>query len=199
MDKPLLQRRAEALATEFRSSGRPALVIEFAGLPKAGKTTTLNQAYSFLRRCGFRCEVVVERASVCPIRDKKHFNFNIWTACTSLSHLLDKTQNPPRQDDPDTLFLDRGIFDSLCWFSVLEKLSRITAEDRIIRSRLNRSMFWAFGLSQASKVFGLSMAKPTRSLLMRAKGKDYLTSTFVFLRAASMNYTALTTQTIPSP
>jgi predicted NUDIX family phosphoesterase len=130
MEKTALQKRAESLALRFRASGRPALVVEFAGLPKAGKTTTLNQVYSFLRRCGFRCEVVVERASVCPVRDKKHFNFNIWTACTSLTHLIDKTQNPPRQDDPDILFLDRGIFDSLCWFSVLEKLARITAEDR---------------------------------------------------------------------
>jgi predicted NUDIX family phosphoesterase len=130
MAKSALQARAERAAEEFRASPRPAIVIEFAGLPKAGKTSTLNQVYSFLRRCGFRCEVVVERASVCPIRDKKHFNFNIWTACTSIAQLLEKTQNPPKEGDPDILFLDRGIFDSLCWFSLLEQLGRIRAADR---------------------------------------------------------------------
>ena len=130
MEKTALQKRAEEAAAAFRKSRRPAIVVEFAGLPKAGKTSTLSQVYSFLRRCGFRCEVVVERASVCPIRDKKHFNFNVWTACTSISQLLEKTQNPPRQDDPDILFLDRGIFDSLCWFSLLEQLGRIRAADR---------------------------------------------------------------------
>jgi hypothetical protein len=108
MAKSALQSRAENLAIEFRASKRPTMVVEFAGVPKAGKTSTLNHVYAFLRRCGFKCEVVVERASVCPIRDKKHFNFNIWTACTTLSQLLEKTQNPPREDDPDILFLDRG-------------------------------------------------------------------------------------------
>jgi predicted NUDIX family phosphoesterase len=130
MAKSALQIRAERAAESFRVSGRPAIVVEFAGLPKAGKTSTLGQVYSFLRRCGFRCEIVVERASVCPIRDKKHFNFNIWTACTSIAQLLEKTQNPPREGDPDILFLDRGVFDALCWFSLLEQLGRIRAEDR---------------------------------------------------------------------
>lgn len=130
MPKSALQSRTEKLALEFRAAKRPALVIEFAGVPKAGKTSTLNHVYAFLRRCGFKCEVVVERASVCPIRDKKHFNFNVWTACTTLSQLLEKTQNPPRPDDPDILFLDRGVFDALCWLTLLEKLERITPADR---------------------------------------------------------------------
>ncbi len=130
MDRTPLQQRAEDLSAAFRHSKRPALVVEFAGVPKAGKTSTLGQVYSFLRRCGFRCEIVVERASVCPIRDKKHFNFNIWTACTSLAQLLEKTQNPPHQDDPDILFLDRGIFDSVCWMAMLERLGRIRPIER---------------------------------------------------------------------
>jgi predicted NUDIX family phosphoesterase len=130
MDRTPLQQRAESLSLAFRQSKRPALVVEFAGVPKAGKTSTLGQVYSFLRRCGFRCEIVVERASVCPIRDKKHFNFNIWTACTSLAQLLEKTQNPPHEDDPDILFLDRGIFDSICWMTMLERLGRIRPVER---------------------------------------------------------------------
>jgi hypothetical protein len=130
MAKSDLQALAERLAREFKAAKRPTLVIEFAGVPKAGKTSTLNHIYAFLRRCGFRCEVVVERASVCPIRDKRHFNFNIWTASTTLCQLLDKTQNPPRDDDPDILFLDRGIFDAVCWLALLERLGRITPEDR---------------------------------------------------------------------
>jgi len=89
-------------------------VIEFAGLPKAGKTTAVNQLYSFLKRCGFGVKVVVERASVCPIRDKRHATFNIWTAATTLAQLLEYTQDPPRPDDPDIVVLDRGLFDSIC-------------------------------------------------------------------------------------
>jgi predicted NUDIX family phosphoesterase len=130
MAKSAIQKRAEKLAIDFRAAKRPTLVVEFAGVPKAGKTSTLNHVHAFLRRCGFKCEIVVERASVCPIRDKKHFNFNVWTACTTLSQLLDKTQNPPRVDDPDILFLDRGLFDAVCWLALLERLGRITPDDR---------------------------------------------------------------------
>jgi hypothetical protein len=88
MAKTELQSKAEKLLEEFRELKRPPLVVEFAGVPKAGKTSTLNQVHAFFRRCGFRCEVVVEWASVCPVRDKKHFNFNVWTACTTLTQLL---------------------------------------------------------------------------------------------------------------
>jgi predicted NUDIX family phosphoesterase len=105
-------------------------VIEFAGVPKAGKTTTLNAVHGFLKRCGFRVEVVVERASVCPIRDKKHFNFNVWTAATSLAQILEKTQEPPSQSDPEILILDRGLFDSLSWLSMMEKMGRLRKEER---------------------------------------------------------------------
>lgn len=125
-----LQERAERLAEQFTVKARKPLVIEFAGVPKAGKTTTLSNVQTFLKRCGFHTDVVVERASVCPIRDKKHANFNIWTACTTLAQILEKTQNPPRDDDPQILFLDRGLFDSICWLTMMERISRLRKEEK---------------------------------------------------------------------
>ncbi len=124
-----LVERAKAAAQRFDRARKP-IVIEFAGTPKAGKTSTVGQVVSFFKRCGFRVEVVVERASVCPVRDKKHLNFNIWTACTTLAQLLEKTQDPPRSDDPQILILDRGIFDSVCWLRMMEHLSRVRKSDR---------------------------------------------------------------------
>lgn len=125
-----LQERAENAAERFALTARKPIVIEFAGVPKAGKTTTLGQLQSFLKRCGFRVEVVIERASVCPIRDKKHSNFNVWTACTTLAQILEKTQDPPRIDDPHILILDRGLFDSISWLTMMERLERIRTADR---------------------------------------------------------------------
>ena len=124
-----LQKRAEAARARFNGARKP-IVVEFAGVPKAGKTTTLSQIQAFLKRCGFRVEVVVERASVCPIQDKKHSNFNVWTACMTLSQILQKTQTPARPDDPDILILDRGLFDAVCWFAVMERLARIRRAER---------------------------------------------------------------------
>ena len=128
--KSSLQTRAEDAAKNSAETARKPLVIEFSGVPKAGKTTTLSHVQTFLKRCGFRTDIVVERASVCPIRDKKHANFNVWTACTTLAQVLEKTQNPPRPDDPHILFLDRGLFDSICWMKMMETISRIRSEER---------------------------------------------------------------------
>lgn len=136
------QVRAEDLALRFRTTGRKPVVLEFAGAPKAGKTTTLGQLQIFLKRCGFRVETVVERASICPIRDKKHANFNVWTACTTLAQVLEKTQSPPRPDDPDILILDRGLFDSICWLTMMERLSRIRREDLDIIDAFLRVEDW---------------------------------------------------------
>ena len=127
-----LHNRGKKLAYEFSIHARKPIVVEFAGVPKAGKTTTLANVQTFLKRCGFRTDVVIERASVCPIRDKKHANFNVWTACTTLSQILEKTQSTPHADDPQILFLDRGLFDSLCWLTMMEKISRLRTEDKEI-------------------------------------------------------------------
>ena len=127
--KSLIQQRAEKLAREFKKTGRKPVVIEFAGSPKAGKTTTLSTVHAFLKRCGFKVEVVIERASVCPIRDKKHANFNIWTACTTLAQILEKTQHQhqrePHPDAPEILILDRGLFDAVVWLAMMEQLAKI--------------------------------------------------------------------------
>jgi predicted NUDIX family phosphoesterase/thymidylate kinase len=124
------QIRAEELAERFPHDARRPAVIEFAGVPKAGKTSTIAQLQTFLKRCGFRVKVVVERASICPIRDKRHSNFNVWTATTTLAQILEHTQDPPRPDDPDVLILDRGLFDSICWLRMMDNLSRLRALDR---------------------------------------------------------------------
>jgi predicted NUDIX family phosphoesterase len=129
MAQMTLQERAKALLTRFRKYARSPIVLEFAGVPKAGKTTTLNTVHTFLKRCGFRVETVVERASICPIQDKKHFNFNVWTACTSLSQILEKTQDPPTPTDPEILILDRGIFDALVWMNMMKKMGRLRSNE----------------------------------------------------------------------
>jgi predicted NUDIX family phosphoesterase len=129
-EKSSLQERAEIALGRFKQDARKPIVIEFAGVPKAGKTSTITQIQGFFKRCGFRVQVVVERASVCPIKDKKHQTFNIWTACTTLAQILENTQDPPRADDPHILILDRGLFDSICWLRVMESLSRIRSVDR---------------------------------------------------------------------
>ncbi|MGI9347134.1 MAG: hypothetical protein ACR2PV_04025 [Gammaproteobacteria bacterium] len=125
MDEQFAERACQ-VAQKYRTLARKPIVIEFAGVPKAGKTSNIAQVQSFFKRCDFNVQTVVEMASLCPIRDKKHPNFNIWTACSTLAQLLEKTQSPPRSGDPDILFLDRGVFDAICWMRLMnENFSRL--------------------------------------------------------------------------
>jgi predicted NUDIX family phosphoesterase/predicted ATPase len=159
-EKTDLQIRAEGICEKFKTAARRPIVIEFSGSPKAGKTTIVNQIAGFLKRCGFRVKVVVERAGICPIRDKKDSTFNIWTLCHSLAALLEDTQEPPAPNDPDILILDRGIFDTTCWLSMLEKLSRLDAEDRKTIEKFILLNRWR---ARISRVFLLT-ARPEDSL-----------------------------------
>lgn len=159
------QEKAELLAQRIRTQSIKPIVIEFAGLPKAGKSSTLSNVQMFLKRCGFKTEVVVERASVCPIKDKKHAHFNAWTACTTLAKILEKTQEPPRSDDAQILFLDRGIFDAICWFRVMERLCRIVKGNRETVEKFLKIEDWS------EKVTGvILMTAEPEDALKREKG-----------------------------
>ena len=76
--------RSENSANKFTMASRNPIVVGFAGVSKTGKISTFAQIQSLLKHWGFRTEVVVERASIRLIRDKKHSNFNVWTACTMI-------------------------------------------------------------------------------------------------------------------
>lgn len=160
-----LQNRAERAAKQFAEKGRKPLVIEFAGVPKAGKTTTLTNVSTFLKRCGFRTDVVIERASVCPIQDKKNATFNVWTACMTLAQILEKTQTPPRPDDPQILFLDRGLFDSICWITMMERISRIRPDQKELIQRFLMIDNWR---KRISAVF-VMLASP-QDAMIRERG-----------------------------
>jgi predicted NUDIX family phosphoesterase len=157
--KTELQIRAEKAAERMYSARKP-IVFEFAGVPKAGKTSTLSALQLFLKRCGFRVEVVVESASISPIRDKTDFNFNVWTACTTLVKILEKTQNPPHVDDPDILILDRGLFDAICWLRFMERLERIRPHERQTIESFLRMPDWR---KRVSAVFVMT-ASPEHAL-----------------------------------
>lgn len=147
-----LQNLAESvlnLKTEHRQK-RP-IVIEFSGSPKAGKTSCINSLELFLKRNGFTVQVVQERASVCPVSDKQSPMFNMWTSCASLTGLIGTLENKTSQ--PDVLILDRGVFDSLCWFEWLvstgkmEESQRTSVEQFLLMEDLVKSIDIVFAFS----------------------------------------------------
>jgi predicted NUDIX family phosphoesterase/predicted ATPase len=101
---------------------RYPLLIEFCGTPKSGKTTIINALNLFLRRSGFKTIVLTERASVCPISDKTHPFFNLWTLTSAVSDIIKALDKNRSNGKVDFILADRGIFDALCWFEWLERL-----------------------------------------------------------------------------
>ncbi len=112
---------------------RRPIIIEFCGSPKSGKTSCINSLNIFLKRNGFRTKILTERANVCPIPSKKDPLFNIWTLCSSMAELVECLAIGV--SEIDVIILDRGIFDSMCWFEWLNKKNylNITDFDPIMR------------------------------------------------------------------
>lgn len=105
----------------------PPLVFEFAGSPKAGKTTTIEIVSHFFKRSKFSVYAPSEGASK---RTPYHLRrdlvaFNSWTLNYAISELLVAYHNVDR---PHLIFLDRGPFDSLAWMRVLRTRGELTDE-----------------------------------------------------------------------
>ena len=102
---------------------RRPLLIEFCGSPKSGKSTTITSLNQFLKRNGFSTTILTERASVCPVSNKKDPFFNIWTLTSAIAEIVENLD----KNDTDIIIADRAIFDALCWFEWLNKNDTLEA------------------------------------------------------------------------
>lgn len=115
--------RTESLGALRKFASR-AFVIEFAGTPKAGKSTSVEAIRHFFSRHGFTVHVLVERASVCPIPMKGHLFFNTWCAATMLAELIANVDT-----ETDIIIVDRGLFDALVWLTLQRQRGELTPEE----------------------------------------------------------------------
>jgi len=118
-----LEERAERVRRLLVFANR-AFVIEFAGTPKSGKSTSVEAIRHFLNRNGFRVHVLIEPASVCPIPMKGHLFFNTWCTAMMLADLISKVDTPT-----DVIILDRGLFDALVWLGLQAQRGELTAAE----------------------------------------------------------------------
>jgi predicted NUDIX family phosphoesterase/thymidylate kinase len=112
-----------ARQTTARLSRRP-FFVEFAGTPRAGKTTAIDLLDRILRRNRYRVRVVAERASTSPLRNKHDPFFNLWTAATTLAQILESQDR-----DDHIVLIDRGIFDALCWMDWFRSSGNLAADE----------------------------------------------------------------------
>ena len=115
--KELEKLASEVIRLKQERDLRRPLLIEFCGSPKSGKSTTITSLNILLKRNGFRTEVLLERSSICPVNNKTHPFFNIWTMTSAISEIIKHLDMG--KDRVDVIISDRGIFDALCWFEWL--------------------------------------------------------------------------------
>lgn len=116
--KNLSEIAKEIQSLKLERKQRRPLLIEFCGSPKSGKSTTITSLNIFLKRSGFKTKILTERAGICPIQNKTHPFFNLWTLTSALSEILELIEYG--KDVVDIIIADRGVFDSLCWFNWLK-------------------------------------------------------------------------------
>jgi predicted NUDIX family phosphoesterase/thymidylate kinase len=127
-----LEAMAASIKAKLEKKGPRPLFIEFSGTPKSGKTTVATGLDLFFRRNAFSVEKVYERASTCPIGNKQHMFFNIWTACATLNAMLTAIDK-----DVDVVIIDRGIYDAIIWMNFLQIIGRLAPEEfSVIRNFL---------------------------------------------------------------
>jgi len=129
---------------------RKPIIVEICGSPKSGKTTIIRQFEAFFKHYGFRVYTMVEKASLSRMSNKQSPDFNVWTALQTCIDLLELANS----NQYDFIFLDRGIFDSLCWFAwhndlnQLDDKSHKTISDFLLMNRWIRDISLVFAFTQ---------------------------------------------------
>lgn len=135
--------RIKRIISKYRKRKRRPIIIEFSGAPKSGKTTCINSLMQFLKRNDYEVKVVAESAGICPVKDKHSPIFNIWTACNSIVQIISALET--ERNKYDVIIIDRGIFDSLCWFQWLYNNNRIDIElKRVVEAFLSINEFKSY-------------------------------------------------------
>lgn len=92
-------------------------IIEFAGMPKSGKTTTIEIAESYLKREGKKVRIIYEGARVSPLDKNDRFMYNSWSFHNTVNRILEA-----RLDNYEFILIDRGIFDHIAFARAIEPL-----------------------------------------------------------------------------
>ena len=131
-DLDTLRNKALAILIHLESNplDRP-IFVEFSGTPKSGKSTCIDIVSHFFHRVGFKVLAPTEGASKrTPYFLKDDWvAFNTWSATYALTHILEGIYH---SDKYQLAILDRGLFDALAWFQLLETNKDISSEVREI-------------------------------------------------------------------
>lgn len=92
------------------------MIVEFAGLPKSGKSSNIAVIRDYFSRSKYRTKLIAEGARTCPFSNKNRIEFACWTANQAMNAVLEARLSSER----DSIILqDRGVFDALAFIKLL--------------------------------------------------------------------------------
>lgn len=151
-----------------------AYVVEFSGLPRAGKSECIATVEHFLRRRHIPVLSPLEGARQAPERLKENLlAYNAWTATYALRQILEASSFAPPHPTPQIVLLDRGLFDATAWFQCLRNQGHINEDENKALSAFVTLDIWR---KRVRKVFYFhcdsktSMDRENRFKLIRAAG-----------------------------
>jgi cytidyltransferase-like protein len=104
--------------------GKP-LIVEIAGMPKAGKDRLIKSVEYHFRRAGYRVNTIDEGARRCPFDKSHHFEFTSWGLFSILQSLLEEVYIPKH----DLVFINRGLYDVEVMIEMLKQKNDASAEE----------------------------------------------------------------------
>jgi hypothetical protein len=99
-------------------------VVEFAGLPRAGKSGCIAAIEHLFRRNGVSVLTPLEGAGRAPERLKEDLvAYNAWTALYAIEQILEGSARwgEGLQRRYEIVLLDRGLFDAIVWLHLFEE------------------------------------------------------------------------------
>ncbi|MDP1696068.1 MAG: hypothetical protein Q8L29_04085 [archaeon] len=124
-------------------------VIEFLGMPRAGKTTAIEIMESYFKHEGKRVRVVYEGARVSPLDKSDRYNYNAWSFHNTVNRILEA-----RLDHYDFILVDRGILDHFSFLEAITKHKDATSAKEYYLSFLNlqdKEIFFSINPEEAIK------------------------------------------------
>ena len=118
------------------NNSKTTKIIEFSGIPRSGKSTSAEGLKRFLESKKKRTHLVKERASLCPIPNKLHPDFNLWTSLSFFRELLVASNN-----NKEFIIADRGLFDANIWINLFCEQDKIYKKELSIFQSIYDSVF----------------------------------------------------------
>jgi len=117
------------------------ILIEFAGLPAAGKTTTARNLKRVLSDSGWVVQVIPEPGLRSPLQQRKReWMFNAWTLCQTVTSVIEATNGS--RSPADVVILDRGLIDAMAWIGWYADRGDLTASDADIATQFALFHSW---------------------------------------------------------